>query len=373
MKQAYKIKAGATAAVMALAASAASAGGIERTAQSIDPLFADGNYFEFSFGKVKPEVSGTAGGASSGDMAADYSQLAFAYKHQFSDKLSFALIYDQPYGADVAYPSGTGYPFAGATADLNTTALTGILRYQLGERFSVHGGVRHQQMDAEISIPLLAGVPAGYTATGASDDGTGYLVGVAYEIPDIALRVALTYNSAIDHQNPTSEGAGFGALTLDSTTSITTPQSVNLDFQTGIAEDTLLFGGVRWVDWSEFDITPALFTTAVSPGGSLVSYDNDSYTYNIGVGRRFSENFSGSVSVSYEKSNGGFASNLGPTDGKVGVTLGGRYTMDNITISGGINYTWIGDANTVATTTPTISSFTNNSAIGVGLRVGVTF
>lgn len=368
MKQAWKVAAG-----LVLAASTATAGGIERTAQSVGVIFEDGNYGEFSVGSVDPTVSGSAGGFDSGDMAAQYAQIGFAYKHQFNEKLSFALIYDQPYGADVAYPSATGYGFSGATADLNTSALTGVLRYKLNDKISVHGGLRYQTMDATIAIPILAGNVAGYSAVGEKDSGTGYLLGVAYEIPDIALRVALTYNSKIEHQNTTTEAVGFGPFGPPSTTTITTPQSVNLDFQTGIAQNTLLFGGVRWVDWSEFDITPSLFTTVVSPGNSLVSYDNDSYTYNLGVGRRFSDAFAGSVSFSYEKSEGGFASNLGPTDGKFGVTIGGRYTKDNMTISGGINYTWIGDANTVATTVPDISSFTDNSAIGVGVKVGFSF
>lgn len=372
MKQAWT-----TAAVMALAATSATAGGIERTAQSVAPIFEDGNYVEFSIGKVKPEVSGTAGGVASGDMAADYTQVGFAYKHQLSDELSFALIMDQPYGADVAYASGTGYPFAGATADLNTTALTGILRYKLNDGFSVHAGLRYQTIDATIAIPVLAGTPVGYSAVGNKDGSTGYLLGVAYEIPDIALRVALTYNSKIKHNVSTDEVWGGGAILRTDITEINTPQSVNLDFQSGIAKDTLLFGGIRWVDWSEFDITPAQFASAppFGSGGSLVSYDNDSYTYNLGVGRRFTDTFSGSVSVSYEKSNGGFSSNLGPTDGKFGVTVGGRYTMDNMTISGGINYTWIGDANTVAVAPPTttISDFSDNKAIGFGLKVGYTF
>jgi long-subunit fatty acid transport protein len=359
--------------VMALGAATtmAQAGGIERTAQSISPLFEDGEYIELSFGSVKPDVSGTAGGTASGDMASNYLQYSFAYKRDLSDKLSMALIVDQPFGADVAYAAGTGYPFAGATADLNTRAVTGILRYKLNDRLSAHGGVRYQEMDATIAIPILAGVPVGYSATGAADSGVGYLVGAAYEIPDIALRVALTYNSAIEHNNATTEASGLAPGGVSSTTTIETPQSVNLDFQTGIAKDTLLFGGIRWVDWSEFDITPSHF--AALSGGSLVSYSNDATTYSLGVGRRFTDTFAGSISFSYEESKGGFASNLGPTDGKFGVTIGGRYTMDNVTLSGGINYTWIGDANTIATAAPTISSFTDNTAIGVGFKVGVHF
>ncbi len=37
--------------------------------------------------------------------------------------------------------------------------------------------------------------------------------------------------------------------TENSTTTITTPQSVNLDFQTGIMANTVAFANVRWVKW----------------------------------------------------------------------------------------------------------------------------
>ena len=55
------------------------------------------------------------------------------------------------------------------------------------------------------------------------------------------------------------------------TTDVETPQSVQLDFQTGVAPKTLVFGYVRWVDWTEFDVTPPLFgqTTAAVFGQSL--------------------------------------------------------------------------------------------------------
>ena len=353
------------AAALTAAASTATAGGVDRSGQSIAPLYQEGTYAEISFGVVSPSVSGTQPpGAASGDMADSYSQFGAAFKTDINEQLSFALIFDQPFGADVNYPVGGTYPLQGSTAELNSNAITAIARYKMNDRFSVHGGLRYQSLEATASLPFLVG----YTANGEKDYGSGYLLGAAYEIPDIALRVALTYNSKIKHDIRTTE---TGPVPSVSNTRVETPQSLNLDFQTGIAANTLLFGGVRWVEWSEFDITPIGYSTATG-GSSLVSYADDTYTYSLGVGRKFSETFSGSVSVSYEKSNGGFASNLGPTDGKFGVTLGGQYTVDNVEISGGVNYTWIGDANT-QTPTPAISSFTDNSAIGVGMKIGVTF
>jgi len=49
-----------------------------------------------------------------------------------------------------------------------------------------------------------------------------------------------------------------------------TPQSVNLDFQSGIMADTIAFGNVRWVQWSKFAIRPAQFAQVADALGPLV-------------------------------------------------------------------------------------------------------
>jgi len=357
----------AASAVLALISGAASAGGIDRSGQTLGALFEEGNYVELSFGSISPDVSGTALGVNSGNMASRYAQFGGAYKRDINDQLSFALIFDQPFGANVDYPTGTGYVFSGSTAELTTNALTGILRYKMANGFSVHGGVRIQTLQAEASVPVIAS----YTGTGERDESAGYLVGVAYEKPEIALRVALTYFSKIKHDFETAETSLAGDL--NSITTTETPQSVNLDFQTGIAEDTLLFGGVRWVEWSEFEISPLLYTGTLV-GAPLVSFENDTFTYTVGVGRKLTDTLSGSVAVSYEKTLGGYVSNLGPTDGRLGVTLGLRYTKDNMVVSGGVNYTRVGSASTIVNQTPLLtSSFTDNSSIGAGIKFGYHF
>ncbi|AZV78175.1 hypothetical protein EBB79_10000 [Parasedimentitalea marina] len=357
----------ATSAMLALVSGGASAGGIDRSGQTLGALFEEGNYVELSFGSISPDVSGTAIGTGSGDMASRYSQFGGAYKRDINDQLSFALIFDQPFGANVDYPTGTGYVFSGATAELTTNALTGILRYKMDNGFSVHGGVRLQTLEANVGIPAVAS----YTGVGERDESFGYLVGAAYEKPEIAMRIALTYFSKIKHDFATTETYAGG--TVDSVTSTETPQSVNLDFQTGIAEGTLLFGGVRWVEWSEFDISPLLYTGTLV-GSPLVSFSDDTFTYTIGVGRKLTETLSGSFAVSYEDTKGGYVSNLGPTSGRLGATLGLRYTKDNMVISGGLNYTRVGSASTVVSSSPFLtSSFTDNSSIGAGIKVGYHF
>ncbi|MEM8842865.1 MAG: hypothetical protein AAGD47_13925 [Pseudomonadota bacterium] len=353
-------------------ASLVQAGGLDRTGQAIGPLFeeggATGSYVELSFGSIYPDVSGTALGTGSGDIADSYVRPGFAFKTEFGDNWSVALIYDRPYEADITYPRGTGYIFEGSTADFNSNALTGILRYKFDNGMSVYGGLRAQEIDAEVFLPPIAD----YSANAPGETAFGYLVGASYERPDIALRVALTYFSAISHDLEVTETSlATGTVTSPYTQEM--PQAVNLDFQTGIAEDTLLFGGIRWVDWSDFTIAPPVYTN-VLVGNPLVSYNGNYTTYTLGVGRAFTDEWSGSIALIYEPGVGGFTTNLGPTDGLFGVTLGAKYERDQFEISGGVNVSWLGDAETIVSRDPFLTSdFTDNMAVGIGIRFGYNF
>lgn len=361
----------AGAVALAVSVSAAHAGGIDRSGQSVAVIFEKGNYAELSFGSVSPEVSGTAvaalGGFSSGDMADNYSQVGAAYKHSFGNGLDAAIIFDQPYGANVVYPTGTSYYAQGSTAELKSNAITGVLKYTLPSNVSVYGGLRYQTLEAVASVPFAGS----YTANGERDSGVGYLVGAAYEKPEIALRVALTYSSKIKHDLNTIETGAFFNGTAN--THVETPQSLNLEFQSGVAKDTLVFGSVRWVDWSEFDISPTGYA-AIPPGGaSLVSYEDDTITYALGVGRKFNDAWSGAVTVGYEKAASGSSSNLGPTNGNKSLGLGTTYTRGNMKITGGVRYVWIGDAYTELGATNPAANFTDNHAVAVGFKVGYSF
>ena len=364
----------ATLGALVMTAGAAAAGGIERANQSVGVIFETGNYAEFSVGRIMPNVSGVGAGtvatlvqptpgAASGNMALDYTQLGGAIKFKLGSNLDAAIIFDQPFGADASYPVATGYFARGTTAELTTYDVTGVLKYRLPSNISVYGGVRFESMDAQASIA------GGYTVSGARDGGVGYLVGAAYEKPEIALRVALTYNSEVKHSLATTE---FGAPSPE--TAVNSPQSVNLEFQTGVAANTLVFGSVRWVDWTAFNISPAVYTAAT--GKPLVSYSSDTVSYSLGVGRKLSDTWSVALSFGYEAPVGGFASNLGPTDGKRSVALGASYTTGNMKITGGVTYVDIGDART--TLAPDIlnipaANFTGNQAVGVGVKVGFSF
>ena len=337
-----------TVATVALAG-AAQAGGYDRSGQPLAFMFENGTYVELSYGYGDPSVSSLA--QPSSDITPNYSTFGFAYKRDLGEKLSLGVQLDQPFGAHVQFAPTS--PIGPTYAELWSTSLNVIGRYKFDGGVSVHGGVRYVTMDGRAFVPPRSVADQSFSA----GDDFGYLVGVAYEKPEIALRVALTYYSSTDHSLDSSIG-GVGT--------INPPQAVNLDFQTGVAANTLVFGQIRWVDWTgtTINIPPAV---TGAPGGALLSYDDDRISYTLGVGRKFNDNWSGAVTLGYEPSEGGIYSPLSPTDGYRSIGLGVTYTKDKMKITGGVRYVELGNATTA------LGPFTDNSAVGVGVKVGWSF
>lgn len=357
------------------------AAGIERAVPGTARiLHEEGRYGEFSLTYTDPEQSGDGGGVpaalggpfaipgSTGDLFDSHWNATLAYKGDLGDRASFAIIYDQPYGADTDYSDGF---YAGTAADLDAHQFTGVLAYDVTQQIKIYGGVRAQRIDADAAIPFVgpsAGLP-GYTITTDNDWGYGWLAGVAYSRPEIALRVALTYYSDIEHDFETVEFGGIpipGVQDGATETGLRTPQSVNLDFQTGVAADTLVFGSVRWVDWSEFAIEPPSYVVATSR--PLVDYADDWTTYTLGVGRKFTDTLGGALSVSYEPSIDEELTTLGPYDGRTSATAALSYELAQATITTGVTYGRLGDATNLLQT-----DFNDGSVLGIGVRVGYRF
>lgn len=366
----------APAAALLLGAAPALAGGIERSNQSIAPIFETGNYLELGFTHTSPSVSGydlLPGTPATGDVAKSYGTYSLAYKHDFTPHISAAIILDTPFGADITYPAGKSQMLGNTVADVSTTHLTGILRWHGDNGFGVHGGVRLARADASVDLNGLAyGPVTGYSVRMDTDTGVGWLLGVSYEIPDIKARVSLTYNSPIKHDFGTTEsGLPVPSLNGTSQTEVRSPRSWNLEFQSGVAADTLVFGSIRWVKWSEFRVDPKGFTTVT--GSGLVDLE-DSTTFTLGVGRKFNDTWSGSAAFTYEKPGKDLVSPLAPTTGRKGITLAAIYTRDNMKLTTGINYTWLGDAKP-ETGTPDIAraQMKDNHAVTVGMRLGISF
>lgn len=471
------------------------AAAMDRSGQSVSAFLQPNNYFEAGISILDPSVSGTAtanyGSGKFEDMADDYYFPSAAIKLQMTDKLSFGLLYDQPFGAAAEYtgnnvlvsnpgfdtilpaaqmaglrqaaiarntPAGiqqlatlAGVPLAtaqgwyaanapipgvgnakdvvdagvaaqvdtalnstkkmlgqgGTKVDVNTQNLSMIFGFQPTENFNIYGGGVYQTVKGSLNLRgAAASVFNGYDASFDETGGVGWLAGAAFQIPEIALKISATYRSEIEHDVTTDEtlttqaalpllaNAGLdvsGAaqvLAQGSTkTSLKTPQSVNLDLQTGIMADTLAFANVRWVNWKDFKIRPEKFgavSELVGPlvgqpnGFNIIQYSDDQISATVGVGRKLSEKWSGTFAVGWDSGAGELVSSLGPTEGYWNVGLGAQFSPTPATfIAGGVKYFMLGDAKAQISSQfgkeNYIADFEDNDALAFGLKMGYKF
>ena len=181
-------------------------------------------------------------------------------------------------------------------------------------------------------------------------------------MPEIALRVVLTIEDDIDLAIPATSKGG-AASTGTATASI--GDAMSLNFQTGIAEDTLLFGNIRRSSWKDNQVkvpTPA--------GLAQVSSFSDGDSYSLGIGRKISDDLSVSISGFYDGSSGGAVSELAPTGATRTLSVGGKYAIaDNADLSLGGSYSKRGD---VLTGTYK-ASLTDSEVISLGAKLAFSF
>jgi long-chain fatty acid transport protein len=339
------------------------AGGFDRTGQDTSIMLKEGSMVEITSVSVNPKVTGTytTGGASTGEVAPNYSFTNLGFRTKVSDNFAIAIIQDSPFGADVSWTAGT---YDGTKAKVKSSATTLLTSYDL-DSVTIYGGLKNQSLSATATIPGPSNALA-YSITSTADSSLGYVLGAAIEKPEIAMRVALTYHSKISHDIAVVEKSVYtGQVAKPSVMSTKTPASFNLDFQTGIAESTLLFGSIRRVQWTSMKLAPAEY--ALAPGSTLKEFNSDTTSYTLGLGRKFSDSWSGAVTYGKESAGNDKPSALSPTNGYTKMGFGVTYTGAQANITLGMQKVNNGNA------TATGVNLTGNTSVVTAIKVGYKF
>ncbi|WP_313421030.1 outer membrane protein transport protein [Moraxella sp. CTOTU49803] len=271
----------------------------------------------------------------------------------------------------------------GATnVSVSSQNFTGLLGVKLGEKknIQIYGGPTIQRLEGDVHLRGNAYKTAsGYDANITRDTAYGWMAGIAYLKPEIALKAALTYRSEIDHDTTTYENfpalAARGLPTQGTNEiTITTPKSVNLDFQTGINPTTLLTAKARWVPWSDFAIKPKIYNAAAIASGNgdlnLLDYSKDAWTAEVGLGKKLSPQLAISGAVGYDSGAGNPITSLGPVEGNWNVGLGAKYNLTpEWAVSGGVKYLMFGDAKAKLPDGSIVGDFQDNDGWVYGLRL----
>ena len=202
------------ASALSILAPLAHAGGLDRSGQGLNLIYEPGTVLQLKYNYVDPTVSGSVnptgtpvdaqlkatGAVDSGDIAEAYSNFQGSFKFAVTDRLDVGFGLGEPYGANISYAptyflSQCAAPPACAqaaldqklSAKLDTIDFVGLARYRLDGGFSVLGGLRLQQGTAKVTVPAAGN----YAVESDLSQEVGYILGAAWERPDIAARVSL--------------------------------------------------------------------------------------------------------------------------------------------------------------------------------------
>ena len=365
--------------LVALSAGMAQAGGFELQTLDTSIMYADGNQVSVSYASIDASVGGynsAVGPTTKKAVVKDQTVSNFAGKFDVGDSLSVGLT---TYRSGAIQLEGGNAADAGVNlaptgdVDLDTSAL--MVRYSLNENISLIGGLTQNALK-DGNVTTLAG---SYNVSGKNDQG--YVIGAAYSIPEIALRAELTYQPKTTIQTTAAyTGAGnfLGFNNPSAATELALPDTYALSFQTGIAADTLLTASYRKANWSKAQISVNVANVAPYSSANIGTAFSDSEAYSVGIGRKFTENLSGSITYSKEEGSSATSTSLFTvSNGSEAISIGVQYKRDNMTISGGISQRTVGDV-TVDPGLPAPLAghtmiYSGNSVTAMGVKIAFAF
>jgi len=341
--------------------------GLERANLDTSFMFSEGTVAEFGMGRVTPSLPATraAFGLDSDSVAKSFTVSTFSTKMDIGDGISAGIWYtNNGNGVSLDYGTLTA-PVTGDTgtiaADLNMPSLAALLTYDLNDNFSLIGGFkrvtvpdgatvttfRDTNNDNTLGANTSGAFPGGaedlpdqnQTWTLSDTSAAGAVYGLSYARSDIALRVTLLVEEAIGLSIDTT---GTGAIAANGTSTASVGDAISIAFQTGIAENTLLYGNYRISKWKDNQVS----VPTVAGLAQLSDFD-DGDSWSLGVARRINDSLAVSVSYFSDPGDGDDASELSPTGGNRAITAGAKIgVMGNADLTLGTTWSQRGDATT---------------------------
>lgn len=192
--------------------------------------------------------------------------------HQVNDKVWLGFAMTVPFGMGTEYSRDWEYGNRGTSSKIYTFDMNPNIAYKVSDFISVGAGVSVQYAKAKLGMnmgSLNAGsseIGLGHAKLEADSWDWGFNLGLMIS-PTDKLRFGLSYRSAITHdaeghtdltnsqllQTATAALGGLDSITVGSTASLKTPDTVMLTGTWEATDKLRLSGLIRWANWSNFD------------------------------------------------------------------------------------------------------------------------
>lgn len=241
--------------------------------------------------------------------------------HQVNDKVWLGFAMTVPFGMGTEYSRDWEYGNRGTSSKIYTFDMNPNIAYKVSDFISVGAGVSVQYAKAKLGMDMGTFANTGFGIEHAKLEADswdwGFNLGVMIS-PTDKLRLGLAYRSAIKHD---ADGhtdltdsdvlgmmlPGINSVTVGSSASIKTPDTVMLTSTWEATEKLRLSSLIRWANWSNFD-TLKIHNEVPSPTlGALSekSIENkwqDTWLFSVGADYKISSAFTVRGGIAYETS-----------------------------------------------------------------------
>lgn len=197
-------------------------------------------------------VTGALGPSGSTPEAESFSLTSMRLAVHINDDLRCMGSKHQPYSGHAVYDPSWRYAASAVRQDFSSRSLDFTCAYGFSAgrgQLSFILGVSDQKIRYELAQDLSAlNAAQGMARTDVSDSATIWRAGVAYELPEYALRASLIFNSGARYDMRGTYTTKAGSFPIKG--GLRMPSSVELKVQSGIAEKTLAFGSITHTQWS---------------------------------------------------------------------------------------------------------------------------
>mgnify|MGYP003601673566 CR=1 FL=1 len=402
--------------IATLPATSVFAAALERSGQSIQAFLEPGNYIEAGFNVTDHHTSAkltndqlafvgrntstgraSLAGTNEGDITPTYLTPNLSVKAQINDKFSIGLIYDEPFGLDTEFSMTSRYFSSNGNIDTNNSNLTpetqgnDATSVKLDTKnITLPIGFHPNNNSTFIFAPVFQHLNGSLNIYGThyqsnnspsfiyhqskfkSDDAYGWLLAYQYKSDSEDFKTSITYRSKIKHNfNTTNNLVTALSNHADDENTVSTPQSVNLNFSKKLATNTIANAEVRWVNWKNFEmsidsyrvfnnssklpvtgsVNPPLTITngtiqAIGhPGGyNPISYNKDQWSINLGLQQKLTDKWQIEGALGWDSGVGKYLSHYTPTSESWSAGIGLKYSpASNYFVQTGLSYTWYED------------------------------
>lgn len=262
---------------------------------------------------------------------------ANTFGYRLNDKVVLGMSVSAPFGLSTDYDDNGFVRYDSTETILKTYAVTPMISYQVSPTFTIGAGVTMMYGDLE----LESRIDTDPTSDDSSSDlkqrveaegiAFSFQAGMIWEVSP-AITLGVSYRSKVDFSGDTdvtvkSTANGATVQAFGATASADLPAVLSFGLRADITDKTTLLGEAQWTGWSVLDV----FRLSLDSGGTedeVYGY-KDSWYFALGLEHRFNDKLTLRSGIGYDNTptTDEDRSSSVPDSNRILLSIGGSYRM----------------------------------------------